>query len=182
MELRFWGVRGSIATLGPDTVAVGGNTTCVSLFHDDYVLIFDAGTGICRLGEFLEAEERNTWRGSIFLTHYHWDHIQGLPFFAPAYRQENRLHLYGEVKEGIDPKRVLNDQMQAPFFPVPLEVQEGLITFNPVSPSQEIRVSHDVTVSTVRLKDIPTVLLVTKSTPPMRPSASLPITNMRPTV
>ncbi len=89
MELTFWGVRGSIAVPGSHTLRVGGNTTCLSLRFNDYLFVFDAGTGIRRLGEYMEAHDTTRWRGSIFFTHYHWDHIQGLPFFFPARRTEN---------------------------------------------------------------------------------------------
>ena len=151
MELRFWGVRGSLASPGPDTLIVGGNTTCVSVISDDYVLVFDAGTGIKGLGDYLEDEERSRWQGSIFLTHYHWDHIQGLPFFMPAIREENRFHLYGEEKRNHDLWEILSDQMQSPYFPVTMDDQAGLVTFNQIEPNQRIDIRPDVFVRTVRL-------------------------------
>ena len=101
MELRFWGVRGSIPVPGPHTLLMGGNTTCASLRSDDHLFVFDAGTGIRPLGVYLEDEQRSKWHGSIFFSHYHWDHIQGLPFFMPARRVDNRFRLYGESKQGI---------------------------------------------------------------------------------
>lgn len=153
MELRFWGVRGSIPSPGRHTVAAGGNTTCVSVRHGDLVLVFDAGTGIRLLGNYLEGEdERSRWKGSIFFSHYHWDHIQGLPFFRPAFREENRFHLYGERKGGLDVERVLRHQMQAPFFPVPLDAQDALVTFNPLAPGSVLEPRGGVVVRTVRLQ------------------------------
>lgn len=151
MELRFWGVRGSLAVPGPSTLAVGGNTTCASLRYDDYLFVFDAGTGIKRLGDHLENDERSRWQGSIFLTHYHWDHIQGLPFFVPAFREDNRFHMYGERKKGADIKEILADQMQSPFFPVSMEEQEGLVTFNELSPGAKFEAGPGITVRTARL-------------------------------
>jgi phosphoribosyl 1,2-cyclic phosphodiesterase len=151
MELRFWGVRGSIATPGPRTLAVGGNTTCVSLRYDDYLFVFDAGTGITRLSDYLKDEQRARWNGSIFLTHYHWDHIQGLPFFAPAFRKENRFHMYGEAKKGVDLKDILTEQMQSPFFPVSMDTQEGLVTFNQLGANETFDCRPGIAVRTQRL-------------------------------
>ena len=151
MELRFWGVRGSVAAPGPKSLAVGGNTTCVSLRDDDYLFVFDAGTGLVPLGRYLEDEERSLWQGSIFLSHYHWDHIQGLPFFAPAFRKENRFHMHGEPKKGADLREILAEQMQSPYFPVPMDVQEGLVTFNELSADAKMGFARGISVRTTRL-------------------------------
>lgn len=151
MELRFWGVRGSIPVPGPHTLAVGGNTSCVSLRCDDYLFVFDAGTGIRRLGEYLDDEARSKWRGSIFFTHYHWDHIQGLPFFMPARRVENRFHLYGETKNGIDLETILTQQMQDPYFPVSIDAAKGLVRFESLAPDDCIVPFAGYELRTVRL-------------------------------
>jgi phosphoribosyl 1,2-cyclic phosphodiesterase len=151
MELRFWGVRGSIAAPGPDTIKVGGNTTCVSIEMDGHIFVFDAGTGIRQLGRYLEDEDRARWRGSIFLTHYHWDHIQGLPFFAPAFRGENRFRIYGEQKKGSPIEEILSDQMQEPYFPVSIEALEGLVDFAELGVGTQLEILPDTTLRTVRL-------------------------------
>ena len=151
MELRFWGVRGSIASPGPHTLAVGGNTTCLSLRCGEHIFVFDAGTGIRALGEYLQHEQRARWQGSIFFTHYHWDHIQGLPFFAPARRAENRFHLYGENKEGIDLEAILRRQMQEPYFPVGMDEARALVSFNAVAPNQIFEPFPGFTIKTHRL-------------------------------
>lgn len=151
MELRFWGVRGSIPAPGPHTLAVGGNTTCVSLQSEDYLFVFDAGTGIRRLGEYLDDEARSEWRGSIFFSHYHWDHIQGLPFFAPARRVDNRFRLYGESKAGIDLEEILRQQMIEPYFPVTLDEAKALVTFQSVEAGEELEPFPDFTLKTLRL-------------------------------
>jgi phosphoribosyl 1,2-cyclic phosphodiesterase len=151
VELRFWGVRGSIAAPGPDTVSVGGNTICVSLRYKDYIFIFDAGTGIRSLGHHLESKERSQWRGAVFLTHYHWDHIQGLPFFAPAFRSDNRFSIYGEPKKGLSINKLLCEQMETPYFPIEMDCLEGLVNFVGVQPNMEINVFTDATIRTIRL-------------------------------
>jgi len=151
MELQFWGVRGSIPTPGPYTVEVGGNTICVSLHLNNYVFVFDAGTGIRQLGRYLEEEDRSRWKGGIFLTHYHWDHIQGLPFFGPAFRKENRFNIYGEPKKGVAIEKLLCEQMAPPYFPVDMECLEGLVTFVEVRPDLEVEIFPDVSIHTVRL-------------------------------
>jgi len=119
MIIKFWGVRGSIPTPGPDTVVYGGNTTCVQLTTDDGdIIILDAGSGIRLLG--LELMKKPPADCSIFLTHTHWDHIQGLPFFAPLYVPGNNISLYGP----LDPVRmktlneILSVQMEYNYFPV----------------------------------------------------------------
>ena len=151
MELRFWGVRGSIPAPGPHSLAVGGNTTCVSLRSRDYLFVFDAGTGIRRLGEYLEDESRSKWRGSIFFSHYHWDHIQGLPFFVPARRVKNRFRLYGESKDGIDLEAILRQQMQEPYFPITMDDAKALVNFEALRPNQVIEPFPGFTLRTVRL-------------------------------
>jgi phosphoribosyl 1,2-cyclic phosphodiesterase len=151
MELRFWGVRGSIAAPGPDTIKVGGNTTCVSLEMHGHIFVFDGGTGIRQLERYLEDEDRARWRGSIFLTHYHWDHIQGLPFFAPAFRGENRFRIYGERKKGSAIEEILSDQMQEPYFPISIEALEGLVDFAELGVGTHLEILPNTTVRTVRL-------------------------------
>lgn len=152
MELRFWGVRGSIASPGALTWGIGGNTTCVAVRHESYVFVFDAGTGLRLLGESLLAEKLGPWTGSFFLTHYHWDHIQGLPFFAPAFIKGNAFELYGEPKGGMDVKQILSDQMIDPYFPVPIHIQQGWITFKNLNPGEAIEPLPGFVVKTTRLR------------------------------
>ncbi len=151
MLLRFWGVRGSVPVPGTSTAKVGGNTTCVSIERGGYIVVFDAGTGIRRLGHYLEQEPGSTHGGCIFLSHYHWDHIQGLPFFQPAFRSDNRFHLFGEQKKGIDLYHILKEQMQTPYFPVSMEAQEGLVTFNAIEADERYVVQQDIVIKTMRL-------------------------------
>lgn len=151
MLLRFWGVRGSVPVPGASTTRVGGNTTCVSIESDGYMVVFDAGTGIRRLGQFLEQEPSRALDGCIFLSHYHWDHIQGLPFFQPAFRPDNRFHLFGEQKRGADLYTLLREQMQTPYFPVTMVAQQGLVTFNAIEAGEKYVLQDRIAIETTRL-------------------------------
>ena len=90
MRIQFWGVRGSIPTPGPDTVHFGGNTSCVEVRAADKLLVFDGGTGLRLLGKQLV--KQMPLEAHIFFSHVHWDHIQGFPFFDPAFVPGNRIH------------------------------------------------------------------------------------------
>jgi len=119
--VTFWGTRGSISTPGRITEKYGGNTPCVSIHNQDTVIIVDAGTGIRNLG--LELLREANGKGSpltlhLFLSHTHWDHIQGLPFFQPAYRESTRLTIYGSSKKEMFLASVLKGQMDYEYFPV----------------------------------------------------------------
>jgi len=121
MQVRFWGTRGSIATPGKGTMAYGGNTSCVEVRADNQVLVFDAGTGIRELGLRL-LEEFNTQPLTVhlFISHTHWDHIQGFPFFLPAYRNQNRIVIYGPPGRDKSLEKILTIQMDSDYFPVDL--------------------------------------------------------------
>lgn len=120
MTVRFWGTRGSIPTPGAETRTYGGNTPCVSLHHDDAVLICDAGTGIRPAGLALqeEAPERDL---HLLLSHTHWDHIQGFPFFQPLFDARVRLRLWGADQAGTRMRDLLSRQMSHEYFPVAFE-------------------------------------------------------------
>ncbi len=119
MRVRFWGVCGSVPSPGPATARYGGNTPCVELRAGNRVLIADAGTGIRALGDALVAERAGApVEAHLFIGHTHWDHIQGLPFFAPLYRAESLITLYG-VPGATKPFRdVIAAQMASAYFPV----------------------------------------------------------------
>lgn len=127
-QIRFWGVRGSIPCPGPETVKYGGNTPCVEMRVGDRRLIFDGGTGLRVLGQSMLAEM--PVEAHMFFTHSHWDHIQGFPFFVPAFVKGNRFHIYGApAPNGATIKQRMNDQMLHPNFPVPLQVMGADLEF-----------------------------------------------------
>ncbi len=125
-RVTFWGVRGSIAAPGPETVRYGGNTPCVTVEHNDELLILDAGTGLRRLGLELMRRGKPSAPGSkaldlnMLITHTHWDHIQGFPFFVPAYVPGNKLQIYGPRTIDRPLEKVLRGQMDPVYFPVAL--------------------------------------------------------------
>ncbi|UEM20985.1 MBL fold metallo-hydrolase [Skermanella mucosa] len=127
--VRFWGVRGSIPSPGPETARYGGNTTCIEVRCGDHLMIFDAGTGIRPFGTLLAAEAPLDL--DLFFTHTHYDHVAGLPFFAPAFDPRNRLRLWaGHLPPTQTIRSVLCDMMIAPLFPVPLSAFDHSCTFN----------------------------------------------------
>jgi len=121
MFVTFWGTRGSISTPGRITEKYGGNTPCVSVRYDDTQIIFDAGTGIRNLGiELLEEikGDENPTLLHLFLSHTHWDHIQGLPFFLPSYHKNTKLIIYGSHRKERFLASILKEQMDFDYFPV----------------------------------------------------------------
>jgi phosphoribosyl 1,2-cyclic phosphodiesterase len=118
-QLKFWGTRGSISVPGSSTLRYGGNTTCVELRADGEIIVLDAGSGIRPLGIALEKEfGAQPIKLSLLITHAHWDHIQGLPFFASAYEKKNEIHVRGY--DGVDTSfnKIMAEPMKAPFFPI----------------------------------------------------------------
>lgn len=141
MKVRFWGVRGSIASPGPKTVRYGGNTTCIEIRTDNNeLIILDAGTGIFPLSQTLLAELPVT--ANVLITHSHWDHIQGLPFFIPNFIPGNTLRLHG----GFDPvsgkgiEQVMSVQLQYSYFPVREAEMKARIEYVTLAPEQSIQI------------------------------------------
>ncbi|MBW4470370.1 MAG: MBL fold metallo-hydrolase [Stenomitos rutilans HA7619-LM2] len=144
--VEFWGVRGSIPAPGSETVRYGGNTSCVEMRVDGKRLIFDGGTGIRVLGKHLL--KQMPVEAYIFFTHSHWDHIQGFPFFVPAFVKGNCFHIYGAIApNGATMKQRLSDQMLHPNFPVPIQVMQSDLKFYDLLPGDVMQLG-DVTIET----------------------------------
>jgi len=130
MKVRFWGVRGSCAVSGPRYRSTGGNTSCVEVEHAGHRLILDGGTGLRALGD--EAGF-GPLEATLLFSHVHWDHIQGVPFFGPAFNPASRLRLVGVGRRG-DLRAALDAQMQPPTFPVGLDLLAGVEAIDDVAP------------------------------------------------
>jgi phosphoribosyl 1,2-cyclic phosphodiesterase len=132
MKVRFWGVRGSIPVPGPTTARYGGNTSCVEVRpRDGSPIIIDAGTGLRRLGKSLMEEAFGDGKGktSILISHTHWDHVQGLPFFSPLYREGNQVHIFARQRD-THLEAVFSQQHDMPYFPVPLSAMHAEMHFH----------------------------------------------------
>jgi phosphoribosyl 1,2-cyclic phosphodiesterase len=137
--LRFWGVRGSYSAPFESHLGVGGNTSCVEIRVDDHVLLCDAGTGIIPFGNEI-LKDPNVRELMIALTHYHWDHICGLPFFVPAFIPDWKIKFFGPGDSSLDIKNAVSAQMRAPFFPVGTETWLANIEY--MEPPEENKIDH----------------------------------------
>ncbi|MDP2735543.1 MAG: MBL fold metallo-hydrolase, partial [bacterium] len=127
MKVRFWGVRGSTPTPTLENFRYGGNTSCIEVrTPKGEILIFDCGTGLRLLGKQLLAEfGHKSIQAYVFLTHYHWDHIQGIPFFEPLYNPENSFFFHSFPSHARGVQEALEDQMSDPYFPVNMSTMEA---------------------------------------------------------
>ena len=132
--LRFWGVRGSIPTPGPETACYGGNTSCVEVRVGSEIIILDSGSGIRPLGRALAEEFKGQpMRVSVLITHTHWDHIQGFPFFMPAYEAKNEVALVGFKGARRDLQKAFSNQMGSPYFPISMEQMRCRLTIREIN-------------------------------------------------
>ncbi len=152
MQVTFWGVRGSIPAPGPDTIEFGGNTSCVEVRAGSALLIFDGGTGLRALGKKLVREMPID--AHIFFSHVHWDHIQGFPFFDPAFVPGNAITLYGGNNVTRTLEETLAGQMDHPNFPVHLSDMGARMTFLDLAEGQSVQLDagdgEHVTITTAR--------------------------------
>lgn len=138
MQITFWGVRGSIPTPGPNTVEIGGNTSCVEVRAGKAILIFDGGTGLRLLGKKLASQRPLT--AHMFFSHVHWDHIQGFPFFEPAFVAGNVFHLYGGNNVSRTLEETLAGQMDHPNFPVHLTAMGATMKFRDLAEGELVEI------------------------------------------
>lgn len=152
-RVQFWGTRGSIPSPGPLTVRYGGNTPCVEVrTSDGWLVVLDAGTGIRELGRALiERANGAPIQGDIFLTHAHWDHIQGIPFFAPIFQRGNHFTIWGSKSLSSSIDSVVRDQMSPVVFPVTFEELDATIDFRHLAEGEKCAgKGYEVTAMEVR--------------------------------
>src|SRR5271155_2656334 len=148
LQLKFWGVRGSIPTPQPEYLGFGGNTTCLEVrLPNQELIIIDGGTGLRYLGLELMREFGDRPKSlRILMTHFHWDHIQGIPFFAPLYAPDNEFHFYSFRSKylGRDSlKQVFEAQMAMPYFPVDLSAMTATRKFKEVEGGESFHVGEN---------------------------------------
>ncbi len=156
MLIKFWGVHGSLPRPGPATQKFGGNTACVEVRCENTILIFDAGSGLRELGQDLKKRTntdpsgRSRIRAHIFLSHFHWDHIQGFPFFEPAYIKGNRFDIYAQDVSNAALESSLKRQMAEPHFPITIDFMAATLKFHALRPGHRVNIG-DVHVRTDEL-------------------------------
>lgn len=149
-SVTFWGVRGSIACPGPDTIGYGGETSCLEVMCGDYRMIFDGGTGLRRLGLKLVGDGPQDT--DIFFTHCHFDHVCGVPFFAPFFVPENRFRLSaGHLLPENTLENVLVEMMIAPLFPVPPQIFLADVSYHDFRCGETLAPHDGVTIRTAPL-------------------------------
>ena len=150
MKVRFWGVRGSTPTPTLDNYRYGGNTSCLEVRSPaGDILILDCGTGLRPLGKQLLSEFGHTsLQAYIFLTHFHWDHIQGIPFFEPLYNPENTFEFHSFPSQARSVEQVLSEQMSNPYFPVDMSAMRAQRKFHRIEKT-------DISFKDITLKSMP---------------------------
>lgn len=149
--IKFWGVRGSVASPGEQTVKYGGNTSCIEMRCGEHRLIFDAGTGLKVLGDNLNLQEQLDY--NIFLSHSHMDHVCGFPFFRPAYLPNSRLTLWaGHLKpQQMSVEGMIRNMMDQPFFPITVDLLAASLTFRDFTAGETLYLGTDISIQTASL-------------------------------
>lgn len=146
MEIKFWGTRGSIPVPGKNTIKYGGNTPCVEVkTAGGKTIILDGGSGLRELGNHITKNKADDI--SIFISHYHWDHIQGIPFFAPLYENNKTITFFGLHSLGIGIEKLLKNQMNPNHFPIDFSKVSAKIKFHEVSLNEVFNID-DVRIET----------------------------------
>ncbi len=149
MRIRFWGVRGSIACPGLETVRYGGNTPCIEVRCGDHIIVFDAGTGLRAFGNSLNKDDEII---DLFFTHCHLDHITGLPFFEPLFAEGRNIRLWaGNLLPADHIEQVVRKLMSSPLFPVEVEIFKARIEFRDFCAGDSLQPFDDVTLRTAPL-------------------------------
>ncbi|HVZ71237.1 MAG TPA: MBL fold metallo-hydrolase [Polyangia bacterium] len=151
MKVKFWGVRGSLPVPGRKTERYGGNTSCVEVRSASGTrVVVDAGTGIRKLGKEIAADDAGPSEVHLLISHTHWDHIQGLPFFSPLYQKGNKLQVYARKRDDLHLRAVFASQTDDPYFPIPFEEAKADVAFSELSDNAKFEIS-DVKVTSARL-------------------------------
>ncbi len=153
MHLKFWGVRGSIPVPGKQTVKYGGNTTCVEVRIGDQLCILDAGSGIRPLG--YEIIKDKPMKMHLFLSHVHWDHIQGFPFFLPALLKDYIINIYGMSNTDSSLGEILSGQMEGPHFPLSIKQMGSKIVFHGLEENSTIKIRDKKRKIVAKVQSIP---------------------------
>jgi phosphoribosyl 1,2-cyclic phosphodiesterase len=141
MQVTFWGVRGSYPVPGPATIRYGGNTSCLEVQSSDgQRAIIDAGTGLRSLGQKLAGASKGNGRYDILLSHVHWDHIQGLPFFEPAYSKGTQISIHALRNAADELHHVIGGITRQEFFPISLDAAPAQFEFHEVQAAKEFRI------------------------------------------
>jgi len=151
MRVKFWGVRGSTPTPQPENLRYGGNTSCVEVRLKDALYVFDCGTGFRPLGQQLEHESKGKpVLAHIFVSHFHWDHIQGIPFFGPLYDSAENRFIFHCSSRTRSLKRVMEEQMASPYFPVDMSEMKARRDFYDIEEGR-VPLADEVTIETMWL-------------------------------
>lgn len=142
--IKFWGTRGSNPVSGPDYARFGGNTCCLEVCHGDDLIIFDAGTGIRPLGQIIDTKKHKTIH--IFLSHTHWDHVTGFPFFEPVYDPSVHVVIWSPVGFEKSTKELFTEMLAYDYFPVRLEDMKAKLSFN------DLRDGHAVSIGNIKIE------------------------------
>ena len=178
--VKFWGVRGSLPVPGPHTVRFGGNTSCVQIQIGERLIILDAGSGIYHLGQEL-LQRGGCIRGDIFITHCHWDHIQGFPFFYPGFEVGNHFTVYGPKSGDFTLANQFSGQMAFPYFPIKLQDMGAQFDFREVTANTSLDLGDGILVRAMA-NNHPMVVYPTGSNMLEFPAVILPITNIHPSL
>ena len=143
--IKFWGVRGSIPTDDPDKTHIGGNTSCVEVSpQDGSIIIFDSGSGIRSLGLRIADEHDSEYDIHLFLSHTHWDHILGFPFFAPIHQSFANVHIYGPRRTGVSLEKSVLGLFKSPYFPLTPDDIEAKVTFTELD-TGSVKIGENIT-------------------------------------
>ena len=150
-KIKFWGVRGSIACPSAKYIIYGGNTSCVEVSCGGHRLVFDCGTGIRNLGHYLI--KKGADKIDVLLSHTHWDHINGFPFFSPAFREDFNFTIHSGhlLQGGMNIRDVMAGQMVHPLFPVPMDAMHANLIFRDFNAGEQFSLGEGIVIKTTPL-------------------------------